>query len=124
MAGDCSGPFNIQRRFFNVAGDNTRIARSGNQDNLWITCRQSCGTAKRADVVHLDVGLAHDGDLLAGSIISAGVQAAEIVDRCEVDGSQIVVSRDAGRKLRRDDPINAFYVWPGIKTEIIQRTKT
>src|SRR5207237_1011227 len=94
------------------------------QDNLWITCRQFCGAAKRTDVVHLDVGLAHDGDRLAGSIISAGVQAAEIVDRCEVGGSQIVVSRDAGRKLRRDDPINASYIWPGIKTEIVQRTKT
>ncbi len=89
---DGAGPFDVKIRLEFVAGNQTGIGAI--HDDLRVICREAEHSAEIADVLNVDVGLADNGDGLAGAVEGRGAIDAvgDVVDLGEVGGTDGVES--------------------------------
>src|SRR4051812_4003444 len=68
VAGHRAGPFEIEVRFIDIAVDDSRVARSGDEQDLRVVRRQPVFSPKLLQIGELDARLPGNDDALSGPV--------------------------------------------------------
>ena len=96
VAGHRAGPFEIEVRFIDIAFDDSRVARSGDEEDLRIVRRQPVLSPKLLEIGELDARLAGNDDTLSRPVDPRIVQGREVVDGGQVGGRDIMPAARRG----------------------------